>query len=179
METAIPILLGTAVQHALESTNPVHAHGVADRPSRNVGTHQRTKPATTSALTTRPELVHGSTARAACSAGLEPVLSKRPDDRSAAGGGVGAAARAATALDETRNYGLEPKAFVPWPGGAESALCWLRRGGRYCCSLPAKHEHRALASTLSSLVQSRHFTVDEVASNNCCKYVSGAVSETA
>jgi hypothetical protein len=39
MKTAILILLGTAVEHALESTNPVHAGGVADGPSRN-GTHQ-------------------------------------------------------------------------------------------------------------------------------------------
>jgi hypothetical protein len=40
LEAAIPILLSTAVEHALESTNPVHAHGVADGPSRHVGTHQ-------------------------------------------------------------------------------------------------------------------------------------------
>lgn len=39
VEAAIPVLLGTAVQHALESTNPVHALGVADGPSR-YGTHQ-------------------------------------------------------------------------------------------------------------------------------------------
>ena len=39
METAIPILLSTAVKHALESTNPIHAHGAADGPSR-YGTHQ-------------------------------------------------------------------------------------------------------------------------------------------
>src|ERR1700739_1027842 len=30
VETTILILLGTAVEHALESTNPVHARGVAD-----------------------------------------------------------------------------------------------------------------------------------------------------
>jgi hypothetical protein len=40
METTIPILLSAAVQHALESTNPVHTQGAADGPSRNVGTHQ-------------------------------------------------------------------------------------------------------------------------------------------
>ena len=34
METTIPILLGTAVEHALESTNPVHTQGAADGPSR-------------------------------------------------------------------------------------------------------------------------------------------------
>jgi hypothetical protein len=39
MEAAIPILLSTAVEHALESTNPVHALGAADGPSR-FGTHQ-------------------------------------------------------------------------------------------------------------------------------------------
>jgi hypothetical protein len=39
MEAAIPILLSTAVEHALESTNPVHALGAADGPSR-YGTHQ-------------------------------------------------------------------------------------------------------------------------------------------
>ena len=39
MEAAIPVLLSTAVQHALESTNPVHAFGAADGPSR-YGTHQ-------------------------------------------------------------------------------------------------------------------------------------------
>jgi len=39
METAILILLSTAVQHALESTNPVHTQGVADGSSR-YGTHQ-------------------------------------------------------------------------------------------------------------------------------------------
>ena len=43
MEAAIPVLLGTAVQHALESTNPVHAKGAADGPSRN-GTHQSPSP---------------------------------------------------------------------------------------------------------------------------------------
>ncbi len=39
VETAIPVLLGTAVEHALESTNPIHTKGVADGPSRN-GTRQ-------------------------------------------------------------------------------------------------------------------------------------------
>jgi hypothetical protein len=39
MEAAIPILLSAAVKHALESTNPIHAHGVADGSSR-YGTHQ-------------------------------------------------------------------------------------------------------------------------------------------
>jgi hypothetical protein len=40
MEAAIPILLGTAVEHALESTDTVHALGAADGPSRVLGTHQ-------------------------------------------------------------------------------------------------------------------------------------------
>ena len=39
MEAAIPVLLGTAVEHALERTNPVHALGAADGPSR-YGTRQ-------------------------------------------------------------------------------------------------------------------------------------------
>src|SRR5215216_1844498 len=39
MEAAIPILLSAAVEHALESTNPVHALGAADGSSR-FGTHQ-------------------------------------------------------------------------------------------------------------------------------------------
>jgi hypothetical protein len=39
VEAAIPILLSTAVEHALESTNPVHALGAADGSSR-FGTHQ-------------------------------------------------------------------------------------------------------------------------------------------
>jgi len=39
METAIAVLLGTAVEHALESTNPIHTQGVADGPSR-YGTRQ-------------------------------------------------------------------------------------------------------------------------------------------
>jgi hypothetical protein len=39
MEAAIPILLSAAVEHALESTNPVHAHCAADGPSR-YGTRQ-------------------------------------------------------------------------------------------------------------------------------------------
>jgi hypothetical protein len=33
VETTIPILLGTAVQHALEGTNTVHTQGATDRPS--------------------------------------------------------------------------------------------------------------------------------------------------
>ena len=40
METTIPVLLGTAVEHALESTNPVHAISAADGSSRSLGTHQ-------------------------------------------------------------------------------------------------------------------------------------------
>ena len=39
VEAAILVLLGTAVEHALESTNPVHALGATDGPSRD-GTHQ-------------------------------------------------------------------------------------------------------------------------------------------
>ena len=39
VEAAIPVLLGTAVEHALESTNLTHAHGAVDGPSRN-GTRQ-------------------------------------------------------------------------------------------------------------------------------------------
>ncbi len=39
METAILVLLSTAVEHALESTNTIHALGAADGPSR-YGTHQ-------------------------------------------------------------------------------------------------------------------------------------------
>jgi hypothetical protein len=39
VETAILVLLSTAVKHALESTNPVHAQGAADGPSRH-GTQQ-------------------------------------------------------------------------------------------------------------------------------------------
>src|ERR1039458_3299615 len=39
MEAAILVLLSAAVEHALESTNPVHAHGAADGSSR-FGTHQ-------------------------------------------------------------------------------------------------------------------------------------------
>src|SRR5919109_3801112 len=39
VEAAIPILLSAAVEHTLESTNPVHALGAADGPSR-FGTHQ-------------------------------------------------------------------------------------------------------------------------------------------
>jgi hypothetical protein len=46
METTIPILLGTAVQHTLKGTNPVPTRqGAADRPSRYIGTHQRLLPA--------------------------------------------------------------------------------------------------------------------------------------
>src|SRR5919198_481750 len=44
VEAAILVLLGTAVEHALESTNPVHAMGAADGPSRHVGTHQSPSP---------------------------------------------------------------------------------------------------------------------------------------
>ncbi len=40
VETTIPVLLGTAVQHALEGTNTVHTQGATDRPSRSLGTHQ-------------------------------------------------------------------------------------------------------------------------------------------
>jgi len=40
VETAVPILLGTAVEHALESTNTIHAPGAADGPSRQLGTHR-------------------------------------------------------------------------------------------------------------------------------------------
>jgi hypothetical protein len=40
VEAAIPILLGTAVEHALEGTNPVHALGAADGPSLEIGTHR-------------------------------------------------------------------------------------------------------------------------------------------
>ena len=39
VEAAVPILLGTAVEHALESTNAVHALGAADGPSLELGTH--------------------------------------------------------------------------------------------------------------------------------------------
>jgi hypothetical protein len=39
MEAAIPVPLSTAVQHALKSTNPVHAFGAADGP-RRYGTRQ-------------------------------------------------------------------------------------------------------------------------------------------
>jgi hypothetical protein len=39
VEAAIRILLSTAVEHALESTNLAHAHGAVDGPSR-YGTHQ-------------------------------------------------------------------------------------------------------------------------------------------
>src|SRR6266536_144513 len=40
MEASPWILLGTAIQHALESSNPIDAFGVADGPSRSLGTHQ-------------------------------------------------------------------------------------------------------------------------------------------
>ena len=43
MEAAILVLLGTAVEHALESTNPVHAQDAADGSSR-YGTHQSPSP---------------------------------------------------------------------------------------------------------------------------------------
>jgi len=39
VEAAVPVLLSAAVKHALESTNPVHALGAADGPSRHA-THQ-------------------------------------------------------------------------------------------------------------------------------------------
>ena len=38
---AVSVLLGTAVEHALEGTSRVHTdHGVADGTSRSLGTHQ-------------------------------------------------------------------------------------------------------------------------------------------
>jgi hypothetical protein len=40
MEATVPILLGAAVQQALESTNPVDTTGAADGPSRTAGTDQ-------------------------------------------------------------------------------------------------------------------------------------------
>src|SRR5688572_30794298 len=40
VETAVPILLSTAVEHALESTNAIHAIGAADGPSLQIGTHR-------------------------------------------------------------------------------------------------------------------------------------------
>ncbi len=40
MESTCPVLLGTAIQHALEGSNRVHALGAADGPSRDLGTHQ-------------------------------------------------------------------------------------------------------------------------------------------
>jgi hypothetical protein len=40
VEAAIPILLGTAAEHALESTNTIHARGAADGPSLEIGTHR-------------------------------------------------------------------------------------------------------------------------------------------
>jgi hypothetical protein len=33
VETTVPVLLGTAVEHALEGTNTVHTQGATDRPS--------------------------------------------------------------------------------------------------------------------------------------------------
>ena len=41
METTLWVLLGTAVEHALEGTNGVQAVGLSDGPSRLLGTHQR------------------------------------------------------------------------------------------------------------------------------------------
>jgi hypothetical protein len=40
VKAAVPILLGTAVEHALESTNTIHAPGAADGPSLQIGTHR-------------------------------------------------------------------------------------------------------------------------------------------
>ncbi len=44
VEPTLPILLGAAVQHALESRNLVHAFGVADGPSRSLSTRQSSSP---------------------------------------------------------------------------------------------------------------------------------------
>jgi hypothetical protein len=41
MEPACPVLLGTAIQHALKGSNGVQTIGLADGPSRVLGTHQR------------------------------------------------------------------------------------------------------------------------------------------
>ena len=41
MEPARPVMLGTAVKHALKSTDGVQAIGLPDGPSRSLGTHQR------------------------------------------------------------------------------------------------------------------------------------------
>jgi hypothetical protein len=40
VETTITILLSTAVEHALKSTNPIHTQGAADGPSLQIGTRQ-------------------------------------------------------------------------------------------------------------------------------------------
>ena len=40
VEATLPVLLGTAIQHALQGTNRVHVFDVADGPSRCLGTHQ-------------------------------------------------------------------------------------------------------------------------------------------
>jgi hypothetical protein len=40
VKTTVPVLLGTAIEHALESTNTVHTEGAADGPSLQIGTHQ-------------------------------------------------------------------------------------------------------------------------------------------
>jgi hypothetical protein len=40
VEAATPILPSTAVKHALQSTNPIHALGAADGPSPVTGTRQ-------------------------------------------------------------------------------------------------------------------------------------------
>ena len=44
VEPTLPILLGAAIQHALESTNLVHALGAADGPSRSLSTRQSSSP---------------------------------------------------------------------------------------------------------------------------------------
>ena len=44
MKPSAPIGLGTAIEHALKSSNRVHAFGASDGPSRHVGTHQSSSP---------------------------------------------------------------------------------------------------------------------------------------
>ena len=41
VEPTCPVLLGTAVEHALQSSNGIQAIGLSDGPSRHLGTHQR------------------------------------------------------------------------------------------------------------------------------------------